>query len=155
MSRYVSDDFTESFMKELRKEEYYLIGAECGSGKTTVIMEKLVPFAKRNNENVLYVCNCVTLKDQLYSKYNEEEIKETGVFKQNENLTIGMYQSITTSLEKIGVYINEQNFDYIIFDEAHLIYDSAGYDFNSFFFMEFINQLDAVIIFMSGTPQSV
>ncbi|WIL38005.1 DEAD/DEAH box helicase family protein [Kurthia sp. YJT4] len=155
MSRYISDDFTENFMKELRKEEYYLIGAECGSGKTTAIMEKLVPFAKRNNKNVLYVCNRVTLKDQLYSKYNEEEIKETGVFKQNENLTIGMYQSITTSLEKIGVYINEQDFDYIIFDEAHLIYDSADYDFNSFFFMEFINQLDAVIIFMSGTPQSV
>lgn len=131
------------------------IGAECGSGKTTAIMEKLVPFARRNNENVLYVCNRVTLKDQLYSKYNEEEIKETGVFKQNENLTIGMYQSITTSLEKIGVYINDQNFDYIIFDEAHLIYDSVDYDFNSFLFMEFINQLDAVIIFMSGTPQSV
>lgn len=70
------------------------------SRKTTAIMEKLVPFAKRNNENVLYVCNRVTLKEQLCSKYNEEEIKETSVFKQNENLTIGMYQSITTSLEK-------------------------------------------------------
>lgn len=155
MNNYVSDNFTEEFMKGLKKDEYYLIGAECGAGKTTAIMEKLVPFAKRNNENVLYVCNRVTLKEQLCSKYNEEEIKETSVFKQNENLTIGMYQSITTSLEKKGAYISEQNFDYIIFDEAHLIYDSADYDFNSFFFMEFINQLEAVIIFMSGTSESV
>lgn len=100
MSNFVSDDFTQKFMKGLKTDKYYLIGAECGSGKTTAIMEKLVPFARDNNKNVLYVCNRVTLKEQLYDKYNEEEIKETGVFKQNENLTIGMYQSITTFLEK-------------------------------------------------------
>lgn len=155
MNKFVSEDFTEDFMKTLNTESYYLIGAECGAGKTTAIMEKLVPFAKSNDKQVLYVCNRLTLKDQISNKYNEEIVKETGVFRQNKNLTIGMYQSITTSIEKGCSFIYEQEYDYIILDEAHLIYDSADYDFNAFIFMEFINQLEAVVIFMSGTPKSI
>lgn len=31
MNNYVSDNFTEEFMKGLKKDEYYLIGAECGA----------------------------------------------------------------------------------------------------------------------------
>lgn len=155
MSNFVSEDFTDEFMMKLGKECYYVMGAECGAGKTTAIMEKLVPFADSQDKKVLYVCNRVTLKEQLYNKYNEEELKKAGIVAQDECLTIGMYQSITSSIERKSGFLDIQKWDYIVLDEAHLIYDSADYDFDAFLFLEFINKLDAVFIFMSGTPRSI
>ncbi|VEI06071.1 DEAD/DEAH box helicase family protein [Kurthia zopfii] len=155
MNQYIKEDFTNEFMEKLDKEKFYLIGGECEVGKTTAIMEKLVPFAKKHHREVLYVCNRLSLKDQLTGKYIEETMDEYGVFKQNDNLTIGMYQSITKALEKGCSFLYEEKYDYIILDEAHLIYDAADYDLNSYLFMEFINKVDSIVVYMSGTPESI
>ncbi|WP_169786345.1 DEAD/DEAH box helicase family protein [Viridibacillus arvi] len=157
MSNYVTEDFTEEFMESLSNEWLYLIGGECGSGKTTAIMEKLVPYAAKNNKSVLYVCNRTALKDQLKQKYKHEDtlLHENPLKEVNDNLTIGMYQSITTSLEHRNMFLYAQHYDYVILDEAHLIYDASDYDINAFMFLEYLNQLESVIIALSGTPKSV
>lgn len=155
MTNYLSEDFTEEFMKGLNKKEIYLIGAECGAGKTTAILEKLLPFVEKNNQQLLYACNRVALKDQLLNKYKKEIIKEEGIVRQNDNLTLGMYQAITNALIKGTEVIYDETYHYIVLDEAHLIYDAADYDFNAYVFLEFINKLDTIIIMMSGTPESV
>lgn len=118
-------------------------------------MEKLLPFIAGNGQQMLYICNRVALRNQLLNKYKHKELKENGIVRENENLTIGMYQSITNAINKGNEAIYEENYDYLILDEAHLIYDAADYDLNSYLFMEFIDKLDAVIIMMSGTPNSI
>ena len=155
MTNYLSEDFTEEFMKRLNEKEIYLLGAECGAGKTTAILEKLLPFVEKNHQQLLYACNRVALKDQLLNKYKKEIIKEEGIVRQNDNLTLGMYQAITNALIKGTEVIYDETYHYIVLDEAHLIYDAADYDFNAYMFLEFINKLDTIIIMMSGTPESV
>ncbi|QOV13204.1 DEAD/DEAH box helicase family protein [Viridibacillus arvi] len=129
MNKYVSEYFTEEFMKSLSNEWIYLLGAECGSGKTTAIMKKLVPFAERENKRVLYLCNRIALIEQLKSKYKYKE-QGDAVVEINKNLTIAMYQKITAILT-YGAEVSEViggEYDYVILDEAHLLYDASDYD---------------------------
>lgn len=59
MGNYVSETFTKELLDGMEKENIYLVGSECGSGKTTAIMEKLVPYAKEQNKKF---CICVIEK---------------------------------------------------------------------------------------------
>ena len=155
MNHYVSEDFTEEFMDELNNKKIYLIGAECGSGKTTAIMENLVTHAKKENKKVLYLCNRVSLRKQLTNKYKFLE-KQEAVVEINKNLTIGMYQKITVSLS-YGMEVSdliEGDYDFVILDEAHLLYDASDYDFKTYLFIKYLNKINNVIIALSGTPNS-
>lgn len=83
MKNYVSETFTQELLDGLVKEKIYLVGSECGSGKTTAIMTKLVPYAKEQNKNILYLCNRTALKNQLDHKYKwinkYDELIETNI----------------------------------------------------------------------------
>lgn len=156
MKNYVSETFTQEVLDGLVKEKIYLVGSECGSGKTTAIMTKLVPYAKEKNKNILYLCNRTALKNQLDHKYKwtnkYDELIETNI-----NVTLKMYQSITGIMEMNLIdEVIGTDFGYIVIDEAHLIYDASDYDFKAHRFIQFINECtsNSVVIALSGTPNS-
>lgn len=156
MKNYVSETFTKELLDGMKKENIYLVGSECGSGKTTAIMTKLISYAKELNKTVLYLCNRKALKNQLDHKYKwttkYDEIIET-----NLNLTLKMYQSINEIMEMDLIdEIIGTDFDYIVIDEAHLIYDASDYDFKAHRFIQFINEFTpkSIVIALSGTPDS-
>lgn len=153
MKKYLSETFTEEFMDGLTNEVNYLIGAECSAGKTTAIFVKLVEYAKSRDKKVLFVCNRTALKEQVLNKYFSNKEKES-IYYENDNVKLIMYQSITT-LKKLKLDWYEEDFDYVIIDEAHLIYDASDYDINPWLFCDYLNHQQSVVIFLSGTPSSV
>ncbi|MGE7984139.1 DEAD/DEAH box helicase family protein [Solibacillus sp. NPDC093137] len=153
MTKYISEEFTDEYLDKLTHEYFYLIGAECGSGKTTAIFEKLVPYAEKNNKKVLFLCNRIFLKDQLLEKYLKNYDKENSLYRFG-NLTLIMYQSILGFYKKYYQVIMEE-YDYIIIDEAHLIYDASDYDYGAYIFCHYLNEQHNVLISLSGTPNSV
>ncbi|MFD2868434.1 DEAD/DEAH box helicase family protein [Kurthia populi] len=156
MKNYVSETFTKELLDGMNKENIYLVGSECGSGKTTAIMTKLIPYAKEQNKKVLFLCNRKTLKKQLDHKY-KWTTKYDEMIEKNLNLTLKMYQSINEIMEMNLVdEIIGMDFDYIVIDEAHLIYDASDYDFKAHRFIQFINEWTpkSTIIALSGTPDS-
>lgn len=156
MKNYVSETFTKDLLDGMKKENIYLVGSECGRGKTTAVMTKLVPYVKERNKTVLYLCNRKALKNQLDYKY-KWTIKYHEIIEENLNLTLKMYQSINEIME-MGLIdeIIGTDFDYIVIDEAHLIYDASDYDFKAHQFIKFINEFKpkSVVIALSGTPDS-
>lgn len=153
MTNYISEDFTDEYLNKLKNEHFYLIGAECGSGKTTAIFEKLVPYAEKNNKKVLFLCNRVFLKDQIIQKYLINYDLKKSLYTVG-NLTLVMYQSILGLYRRYyEVFMDE--YDFIIIDEAHLIFDSSDYDHGGYIFCQYLNERNSVMMFLSGTPSSV
>ncbi|MGE7772300.1 DEAD/DEAH box helicase family protein [Viridibacillus arvi] len=155
-SEYVSNQFTDEFIEGLENTEINLIGAECGSGKTTAIMEKLVPYAAKNHKTVLYLCNRTTLRKQLLKEYAEGKTDKVLV-KVDDNLTFGMYQRISAKIS-YDIPVNElieSTFDYVVLDEFHSLYDNCDYDFKSYLFLKFLNEINSTIIALTGTPDNL
>lgn len=44
---------------------FVYINAPTGSGKTSFILDKILPFAECNNKKILYICNRIALKEQI------------------------------------------------------------------------------------------
>lgn len=145
MSKYISEEFTESVISELTNEHIYLIAGECGSGKTTAIMENLYNYAKQEDKQILYLCNRSSLEKQLNESYFE---------KLKDHMRIGMYQSITKYVEKnFSLPFHKMEYEYVVIDEAHLIFDSSDYDINPVLFIEYLNHISSVVIALTGTPK--
>lgn len=153
MTKYISEDFTDEYLNKLTNEHLYLIGAECGSGKTTAIFEKLVPYAEKNNKKVLFLCNRIFLKDQVLKKYLKNYDLENSLYTVG-NLTLVMYQSILGFYRKYYKVLMD-SYDFIVIDEAHLIFDSSDYDHGGYIFCKYLNEKSSVLMCLSGTPNSV
>lgn len=155
MKHSVSETFTEDLMDKMNKDNIYLVGAECGSGKTTAIMEKLIPYAKKRGRKVLFLCNRKALFKQLSYKYKFKTSYDS-LIEKNLNLTLKMYQGINELMEMDLVeQLIGSDFYYIVIDEAHLIYDASDYDFKAHQFIKFINEhaINNVVIALSGTRE--
>lgn len=62
---------------------FVYINAPTGSGKTSFILDKILPFAKHNNRKILYICNRSALKEQI--KLNILERFNNAIINYNEN----------------------------------------------------------------------
>lgn len=145
MSKYISEELTEELISEMTNEHIYLIGGECGSGKTTAIMKNLYEYAKKGDSQILYLCNRSSLEEQLNESYFEA-VKD--------HMTIGMYQAVTKYVEKhFSLPFHKMDFDYVVIDEAHLIFDASDYDINPLLFIEYLNHISSVVIALTGTPK--
>lgn len=91
MGKYISEELTDKKIEELTNEYIYLLAGECGSGKTTAIMKNLYEYAKKEDKQILYLCNRTNLRIQLGEEY---------LMKVNDRITLGMYQKITIYMEK-------------------------------------------------------
>lgn len=145
MTKYISEELTEERISRLTNEYFYLLGGECGSGKTQAIMKNLFEYAKKENKQILYLCNRSSL---------EEQLKEEQMERVNEHMTIGMYQSITTFVGKnFCLPFHKMIYDYVVVDEAHLIFDSSDYDINPLLFVEYLNNVSSIVLALTGTPK--
>lgn len=144
MSKYISEELTNEKLDALTNEYYYLIAGECGSGKTTAIMNNLYEYAKGKNQKILYLCNRSSLEEQLEKEYLDHV---------SDHITFHMYQSITTFVEKnFSLPSHDMDYHYVVIDEAHLIYEASDYDINPILFLEYLNTTNAIVIGLTGTP---
>lgn len=66
--KYLTEEFKEEHFKEWNKQYNWGIFSECGSGKTSLILDSYLPFAEREGLTVLYLYNRKALGKQLKNK---------------------------------------------------------------------------------------
>lgn len=109
-----------------------------GTGKSTFIFDVLIPYAKEEGKNVLFLTN----RKPLYESFKNR-------IKKHDNAKLITYQGLQAKINR-GESI--PHYDYIFADEAHYIISDAtfnGYTDVSFEFLT--NQHDNVVIYSSAT----
>lgn len=158
--RWIADGIKEDY-KEWHMEETtfcsapkIFIESPTGTGKTSFILKKFLPYAAEKNQGILYFTNRTSLKQQIQNtakgkrlipvKYREDnthpvygfhiydkEQKESNIsiFKYPHSaagIIIMNYQSAFHHIRNIMEHYHGQNiFSYIIFDEAHFFLADA------------------------------
>lgn len=145
-----------------------LIESATGTGKTSFIINKLLPFAAENNRNILYFGNRIALENQLINSLENNssliDITDSILDRSKEKPRIFKHQQ---SLSKITVtsyqsYINALTYkEYVLPDPYYVILDEAHFFLSDSLFNrkthEILNTIletlhQKVLIFMSATP---
>lgn len=151
---YISDIIQADIMKWKPKDTVF-ISAPTGTGKTTFVLEQLLPYAINNEKRILYLCNRSVLEQQLKAKLfkrqgidtdNAELIKSTYDF---EGISIMTYQRLQ-SLKGNALQEIENDFSYIIYDEIHYLMEDAAFNAYTSKLWKFIS-CRCISIFMSAT----
>ena len=151
---YISDIIKTDIMKWKPKDTVF-ISAPTGTGKTTFVLEQLLPYAINNEKRILYLCNRSVLEQQLKAKLfkrqgidtdNAELIKSTYDF---EGISIMTYQRLQ-SLKGNALQEIENDFSYIIYDEIHYLMEDAAFNAYTSKLWKFIS-CRCISIFMSAT----
>jgi len=115
--KYLTEEFTEKQFKQWNKQYNWGIFSECGSGKTSLILDLYLPFAAREGLTVFYMYNRKALGKQLKNKYERKY----------RNLKFMSYQELNMLInnETINTYIPIE-YDVLILDESsYFVMDSA------------------------------
>lgn len=127
---YLADIIKQEF-REWQPFSKVFIQAPTGIGKTTFVMQYLLPFALEEGREILYVSNRTILQQQLVAeickifKISYELIEKKGIM-EFKGITFVSYQTLQ---EKLKENNNQYPFyDYIIFDEAHYLVEDANFN---------------------------
>lgn len=170
----------KKYLSHVIEEEYLdwdlgsrvLITAPTGSGKTTFVLEKLLPQAAEEGMYVVYICNRLALQEQVKKgklKRIEDRINgadgkgttEADLEKLREYLIITTYQSCESNncFPRIRYrdtsgrvqYIEPGKIMYYIFDEAHYFISDASFNSRTGFWAN--RSASGTMIYMTATPE--
>lgn len=151
---FISEIVQRDFIK-WRPMDTVFISAPTGTGKTTFVLEHLLPYALYNKKRILYLCNRSILEQQLKAKLMERQgipndnldlLKNTYDF---DGISIMTYQRLQ-GLNEYALRKAENDFDYIIYDEIHYLLEDSAFNPYTYKLWEFIKRR-GVSIFMSAT----
>lgn len=129
---YISNLLQDSY-KTWADHSEVIIDAPTGSGKTSFILKNLLPYALKNNLEILYICNREILYKQLASELCEYyeipyELLDNYNFCEFPGITLTTYQTLQAIVR--GKLFNQIPFYYyVVADEIHYI--AADAEFNS------------------------
>lgn len=151
---YISESIGTDYM-QWKGGDVIFISSPTGSGKTTFVLNVLLPFLARNRQKMLYLVNRKVLKKQL-----EEEVGNLP-FELSGFIEIALYQTIEEKfLDKQGHYslINAYaEFDCIVCDEAHYFLMDSNYNTRTILSYKFVNDFfgNKMRIYMSATIETI
>lgn len=129
---YISEVIQTDYIKWQPMDTVF-IEAPTGTGKTTFILELLLPAAINNKKRILYLCNRSILEQQLKTNLFERQGVPTddkelleGVY-DFEGISVMTYQRLQ-ELNDIQREIMVMDYDYIIFDEIHYLYEDSSFN---------------------------
>lgn len=140
-----------------------LISAPTGSGKSTFILEKLMPFAKKRFLKILFLSNrsAITLQQKVALLY-EKHLAETSTLTTTESIHFDNVDIMT--YQRFGqIYCagNQNNnwpiYDFVILDEAHFFYSDTAFNPWTDSILKCLIYLwaDSQRIYMTATPEKV
>lgn len=149
------------------------IESPTGTGKTTFILKTLMPFARENGRNILYLGNRTALREQTrYAAQNAliqtnhpdlqiTDANDGSVFFYSENspnsITVLNYQAFLgfVKCNHFGTPPLGNPFYYIIFDEAHFFLEDSLFNPMTWAVLEKLMAYfnNSVFIFMSATME--
>lgn len=146
-------------------KESIFINAPTGMGKTTFVIEKLVPLAMESGQEVLFLSNRALLRDQVKIKIAEKQNVPTDdsewmeAAEEFEGLTIMTYQKLQKLWKKeIPFFLIskiKERYKYIVYDEAHYILEDSAFNPEILYLLEFIKQCREIQIFLSATMEGI
>ena len=123
----INDDF-----KNWKRGDCVFIEAPTGSGKTTFILDMLLPYSKKQGTEILYLCNRFLLKEQIKAELAKRQNLSGDMewlegVEEFDGITVLSYQKLQKLCAEnaSGKYLSGR-YAYIVCDEIHyLIEDSA------------------------------
>lgn len=154
--RYLAEIFDEKDFKKWLQKKKVLLNFPTGRGKTTLILDKFIPFCRTQKKKCLILSNRRLLNEQynfdLAERY--ESLKEL-----QEDVVLMTYHALVQVLITRGELKNFLNqFDAVIVDECHFFYSDS--DFNGFGTYVLLQELIyscyfKTIVFMTATAKEV
>ncbi|MBO5177179.1 MAG: DEAD/DEAH box helicase family protein [Lachnospiraceae bacterium] len=146
---------TKSFLNNI-----VFITAPTGTGKTTFVLNTLLPFAYQNNRRIYYLVNREVLKRQIQEKIDiiTAEYASKGLTGMNQCICVNTYQSLEKNIKTEGKnQLYKESFDYIICDEAHYFLNDALFNTNTLLSYFSIAEFFGIVpvVFMSATMENI
>lgn len=143
-----------------------LIEAQTGSGKTSFIMEKIIPKAVRENRNVIMLVNRVAITSQQKRRWMElsddprkDDFTETGLQKVSlfGNVAILTYHSLNSFLKDHSNQAWLQRVEYAICDEIHFLAADALFNAYTYYALYQVTRTfsHAVRIYLTATAWDI
>lgn len=152
------EDVVGNVYREWKGGESVFISAPTGVGKTTFVLNQLVPEAKRRGKEVLFLSNRTILRDQIKSIVaKRQEIPNDTEFLRNveefDGITLMSYQKLQAMQEKksLNRYMDMERYLYVVFDEIHYILEDSLFNPKICYIQEFIRNCSSVKVFLSAT----
>lgn len=142
MKKYISDQIDKQEISKWTPEQPVVITAGTGSGKSYFILNTLLKHAEENNERILLLVPRIAIKEQFL---NSLGVSSSGIL-------IETYQWLE------GLSLREKSdlaFDYVVADEAHYFVQEASFNKNTVYSWNWINECQAVKIYLSATPDKL
>lgn len=156
------------FLQEMIHSEYkyweggeIFLEAQTGTGKTTFVLDTLVPYAMERGKEVLLLSNRFLLKEQIKSKVARkqglpiEEYELADEVEEFDGITIMTYQKLQKKCQhsEVLLYAEEikKRYFYIVYDEAHYILQDATFNPEILYLLVFVKAYCGTEIFLSAT----
>lgn len=127
-------------IKDFKQNEFNLITAPTGNGKTTAIVRDLGSYCAEHGKSILYLVPRKSLEEKLNYKYHyiDDNLIKFRTF------------------QWLGEYLNhtfKEHYDYIVFDECHTLLTSAYFDENCSKLIKYMNIThDVTFVGLTATP---
>lgn len=150
------EDVVGNVYREWKGGESVFISAPTGVGKTTFVLNQLVPEAKRRGKEVLFLSNRTILRDQIKSIVaKRQEIPNDTEFLRNveefDGITLMSYQKLQAMQEKKSLSQYIEQYLYVVFDEIHYMLEDSLFNPKIYYIQKFIENCSAVKVFLSAT----
>lgn len=167
---WLTDAISSHEIESLRPETPVLIVSQTGTGKTTLLFKHCLPVALRRKRRILYLCNRISLADQMKERCMKDELNSQQ--KAGKVLVGGMKEYYTEKFLKEasdfgGIHIltyqkflmvceelDFSEYEYIVLDEAHFFLSDAGFNPYTEAIMDKILEKAAGVsrIYLTATP---
>lgn len=134
------------------KAGVYLIEAGCGQGKNYFVFNTLFPYAHENGKRMLVFSNRVALREQQQVQTQEKDVKLITYQSLEHDEYLETMQDTKNKVRGLMQQVGE--YDYIILDEAHYLYQDAPFNKNTETIIELIEKYRSskIIVLLSATP---
>lgn len=107
------------------KAGVYLIEAGCGQGKNYFVFNTLFPYAHENGKRMLVFSNRVALREQQQAQTQEKDVKLITYQSLEHDEYLETMQDTKNKVRGLMQQVSE--YDYIVLDEAHYLYQDSLY----------------------------
>lgn len=134
------------------KAGVYLIEAGCGQGKNYFVFNTLFPYAHENGKRMLVFSNRVALREQQQAQTQEKDVKLITYQSLEHDEYLETMQDTKNKVRGLMQQVSE--YDYIVLDEAHYLYQDAPFNKNTETIIELIEKYRSskIIVLLSATP---
>lgn len=160
--RWVADVIREDY--KTWEKGHYAIDAGTGTGKTTFVLEQLLPWVrmrrKAGGKKILYLCNRTSLEGEIIERI--KACGENATYYEKDpgsvyfdNISVFCYQWLEHVLINNPARIERimKGCDYIVADECHYFYSDSGFNPNTDISYRYLEKVstEKPVIYMSAT----